>query len=79
MRLAFLGGVFVALSCLSSDAQQPQATLKYVVITGAEAKRIDSVCAIIWDDDEEVIAFQYRSRTYLVRTGPRNSGRACRQ
>lgn len=81
MRLLLLT---VALALITSASSTKLAasgqSVQYRVIDGQLAKRIDSlrVCTMLWSDDEEVLLIDFHSRTYLMRTGPGDIGRACR-
>ena len=72
---AQLGGAAGGAEAMRSTRRS--ATLTYHVIDGERAKRIDHACASLWLDTDEVLLIEYRSRTYLLRTGFGDIGRAC--
>jgi hypothetical protein len=53
--------------------------VKYRLIDGALAKKIDNMCAMLWFDDDEVLLVEYRGRSYMIRTNSiGNVGLACK-
>lgn len=76
--------VFLALPlCLRASVNtqyQPVAGhLTYRVIDGGLAKKIDSLCAGLWFDNDEVLLLEYKSHTYLIRVNnPGSVGLACK-
>lgn len=82
MRTFLLGAVVGALVFAGMPVlAQPRVTFR--VIDGDLAKLIEKqkgygICTQLWMDNEEVLLVEYRSHTFLLRTGFGDIGRGCR-
>jgi hypothetical protein len=75
---AQLGSMGAGAAGVTPRGSGQAGTIRYRIIDGALAKKIDQFCAGLWMDTEEVLLIEYRARTYLLRTSGGNVGLACK-
>lgn len=78
LLLAQLGAAAGGAAVHQDAPQQVQGRINYRVIDGALAKKMDSLCAQTWFDNDEVLMIDYRSHTFLMRVNGGDVGRSCK-